>query len=132
LPNNTPPGARFQTVAVSDFNAAGNPVREFIFKNPDGTTTSVKSPDPGRALITGNADNANFDKVKAFKIPSLWGVKDTAPYFHDNSAKTLQDLVRHYDLFFATVLGIPTNGQQPFFLTAQDQADMIAYLKLLK
>jgi hypothetical protein len=47
------PGSRFQNVFVSEFNAAGNRVRDFIFKNPDGTTTVVKSPDPGRALITG-------------------------------------------------------------------------------
>ncbi len=132
LPLPVAPGSRFQNVLVSEFNAAGNPLREFVFKNPDGTTTKVKSPDPGRALITGDALSLGFDSVNAFKIPSLWGVRDTAPYFHDNSAKTLEDLVRHYDLFFATVLGIPTNGSPPFFLTAQEQADMTAYIKLLK
>ena len=35
-----------------------------------------------------------------FKIPSLWGVKQTAPYFHDNSAKTLEELAAFLrDLF---------------------------------
>jgi cytochrome c peroxidase len=131
LPIPVPPGSRFQDVLVSEFNAAGNPVREFIFRNPDGTVTRVNSPDPGRALITGDARSANFDSVNAFKIPSLWGVRRTAPYFHDNSAKTLEDVVRHYDRFFATVFGIPANGAGPFFLTAQDQADMVAYMKLL-
>jgi hypothetical protein len=131
LPLPAPPGSRFQNVLVSEFNAAGNRVRDFIFKNPDGTTTVVKSPDPGRALITGDARSANFDGVNAFKIPSLWGIRRTAPYFHDNSAKTLEDVVKHYDRFFATVFGVPTNGQPPFFLTAQDQADVVAYLKLL-
>ena len=116
---------------VSEFNAAGNRVRDFIFKNPDGTTTLVKSPDPGRALITGDPRGTAFDSLNAFKIPTLWGVRHTAPYFHDNSAKTLEDVVRHYDLFFATVFGIPTNGKPPFFLTAQEQADIVAYLKLL-
>src|SRR5262249_60037875 len=82
------PGTRFQNVLVSEFNAAENRVRDFIFKNPDGTTTVVKSPDPGRALITGDAHSAAFDSVNAFKISSLWGVSRTAPYFHDNSAKT--------------------------------------------
>ena len=37
-----------------------------------------------------------------FKIPPLWGVKDTAPYFHDNSAKTLEDVAEHYEFFFFT------------------------------
>ena len=132
LPLPVAPGSRFQNVLVSEFNAAGNRARDFIFKNPDGTTTVVKSPDPGRALITGDARSATFDNVNAFKIPSLWGVRDTGPYFHDNSAKTLEDVVRHYDRFFAIVFGIPTNGQPPFFLTAQEQADIVAYMKLLK
>lgn len=131
LPLPLPPGSRFQSILVSEFNAAGNPVRKFIFKNPDGTTTEVNSPDPGRALITGVAQSPLFDSVNAFKIPSLWGVNRTAPYFHDNSAKTLADVIRHYDLFFATVLRIPTTGNGPFFLTAQEQEDMVAYLKLL-
>lgn len=131
LPLPVKPGSRFQNVLVSEFNAAGNRVREFIFKNPDGTTTLVKSPDPGRALITGDALSPAFDSVNAFKIPSLWGVRDTAPYFHDNSAKTLEDVVRHYDLFFATIFRIPTNGKPPFFLTEQEQADIVAYLRLL-
>ena len=30
----------------------------------------------------------------------LWGVKDTAPYFHNNGAKTLRDAVAHYQRFF--------------------------------
>jgi cytochrome c peroxidase len=37
-------GGRFQSVGVSEFNAAGNPVLDFEFRNPDGTTTVVSSP----------------------------------------------------------------------------------------
>lgn len=44
-------GGRFQSVLVSELNAAGNPVIDFIFTNPDGTETLVSSPDPGCALI---------------------------------------------------------------------------------
>src|SRR5262245_42553753 len=70
-----PPGSRFQDVLVSALNAAGNPVRDFLFRNPDGTTTVVRSPDPGRALITGDSRIFPFDNVDAFKIPSLRGVR---------------------------------------------------------
>ena len=65
---------------------------------------------------------ANF-----FKILPLWGVKDTAPYFHDNSAKTLEDVAEHYAFFFLT--SPSTTG---FVFTQQDQADMVAFLKLLR
>jgi len=121
------PGTRFQTVGVSEFNALGNPVRPFVFTNADGTKTTVMSPDPGRALITGVGpkDDPTFEHMNAFKISPLRGVKQTAPYFHDNSAKTLEDVVRHYANFFNFV----TNGV--IVLSDQDQADIVAYLKLL-
>jgi cytochrome c peroxidase len=126
-----PPGTRFQNILVSFFNAAGNPVRRFIFRNPDGTTTEIESPDPGRALITGDSRDLRFDNVDAFKISSLWGVRHTAPYFHDNSAKSLEDVVAHYARFFALVTTPPGGGDPAIVLTEQDQADIVAYMKLL-
>lgn len=113
-----PPGSRFFTAFVSELNKKGNPVRTFLVQQPDGSTVTVNSPDPGRALITGVVAEANF-----FRIPTLWGAKDTAPYFHDNSAKTLEDLASHYSDYFQ-IVGLPP-------LTAQEQADIIAYQKLL-
>ena len=115
-------GGRFQSVAVAEFNVAGNPVYNWMFKNPDGTTTQFPSADPGRALITGDARDSQ--SRNAFKIPSLWGVSRTAPYFHDNSAKSLEDVARHYATFFSVI--------SPIVLTEQDQQDMVAYMKLLK
>jgi cytochrome c peroxidase len=119
-----PPGSRFSNVSVSEFNTAGNRVRDFIFTNPDGTTTIVMTPDPGRALITGRPDPGNFDNLNAFKIPTLWGIRHTAPYFHDNSAKTLEELATHYQRFLKSV-------GSPVLLTDQDKEDMVAYMKLL-
>ncbi len=129
-----PPGTRFFSVLVSELNAAGNPVREFIFDNGDGTETVVTSPDPGRALITGvGQDVLRGDNVNAFKISQLRGVAKTAPYFHDNSAKTLEAVVAHYALFFSIVTD--PDGPGPLgpvvVLTPQDQADIVAFMKLL-
>ena len=124
-------GGRFQNVLVSELNAAGNPVHDFVFKNPDGTKTAVSSPDPGRALITGDATD-RFQSVNAFKIPTLWGTARTAPYFHDNSAKTLEDVLRHYARFFALVTDPAIDGDPAIDLTEQDQQDIIAFMKLLR
>ena len=115
-------GGRFQSIGVSEFNEAGNPVHRWRFQNADGTVTEFDSPDPGRALITGDARDTQARN--AFKIPSLWGAARTAPYFHDNSAKTLEELAEHYAFFFEREAGI--------ILTPQDQADIVAFLKLLK
>jgi cytochrome c peroxidase len=153
LPLAVPPGTRFQSVLVSEFNDAGNPVMNFVFRNQvhdldpatnqDGTPDGiihVASPDPGRALITGRADDffpfppGSFDHLNAFKIPSLRGIKDTAPYFHDNSSKTLEDVVEHYRRFFLIVSDLDGPGpQEPLIvLNDQDKKDIVAFLKLLE
>ena len=73
--------------------------------------------------------------AETFKIPTLWGVADTAPYFHDNGAKTLRDAVAHYQRFFNF-----TEAQDPvgsrslggfITLTDDDVDDVVAYLQLL-
>lgn len=117
-----PVGARFQSVGVSEFNDARNPVRTYLFKNSDGSETSLTSPDPGRALITGKVEDANF-----FKIPPLRGIRRTAPYFHDNSARTMEAAVAHYAKLFVVLF--PGNA---LILTPQDQADIVAFMKLLE
>jgi Di-haem cytochrome c peroxidase len=122
FPAPVPPGSRFQNVLVSEFNTAGNPQRDFIFRNPDGSTRVTRSADPGRALFTGKIEDVNV-----FKIPSLRGIRHTAPYFHDNSAKTLEEVVAHY----AKVMLLISDPSAPLILTPQDQADMVAYMKLL-
>jgi hypothetical protein len=121
-----PPGTRFQSVLVSEFNAAANTPITFVFTNPDNTQTELTTPDPGRALITGvGQEFGSFDNVNAFKIPTLWGVRKTAPYFHDNDAKTLEAVALHYRNFFVVVTG------GFLFLDDQDLADMVAFMKLL-
>jgi cytochrome c peroxidase len=114
------PGSQFQDVGVSEFNLAGKPGLDYVFQTPDGPVT-LNYTDPGLALTTGDPSHAGL-----FKIPTLWGVSKTAPYFHDNSAKTFDDVMLQYDLLFQ-FLGPPFP-----VLTAQDKADIIAYMKLLQ
>lgn len=123
-----PAGQRFSNVGVSEFNAAQNPVHTFVFNRGTAQEAIIPSPDLGRAMVTGQleAPVPVLDQVNAFKISPLRGIRLTAPYFHDNSAKTLEDVAAHYALFFNVVTG---GG---IVLTPQDQADMVAYLKLLK
>ena len=130
-----PRGTRFQSILVSELNMARNPVREFIFTNRDGSEAHLWSPDPGRALITGvGIESGRFDNVNAFKISPLWGIAKTAPYFHDNSAKTLEAVMEHYATFFAIVTDPDGPGPIPpgIALTPQDQADIVAFMKLLR
>jgi cytochrome c peroxidase len=61
----------------------------------DGMSSEVtrheRAGDLGRFLISGNTLD-----VGAFRTPSLRNVELTAPYFHDGSAATLEDVVRYY------------------------------------
>lgn len=121
-----PEGFRFFTALVSELNPLGNPVYNFEFHAPDGSVVTVPSPDPGISLLTGQPPpfGAGF-----FKISTLWGTRDTAPYFHDNSAKTIEALVEHYDAALQILSATDPNGV--IDLTTQDKADIAAYLRLL-
>jgi mono/diheme cytochrome c family protein len=56
---------------------------------------------------------------KAYRTTPLRGLLQHPPYFHDGSAATLDDVVKHYEDFFR----LP--------LTAQQRADLLEYLKSL-
>ena len=43
------------------------------------------------------------DDWNKFDIPGLRGISKTAPYFHNNSAATLEDMVDHYIELFKRV-----------------------------
>ena len=126
------PGFRFFGVSVSERNKLNLPTHEFIV---DGTDTIV-TPDPGHCL-TDPLDPFEFPPelfgpggplpliiaCNLFKTPSLWGIRQTGPYFHDNSSKTLEEVAEQYTFMFKREAGIT--------LTPQDEADIVAFLKLL-
>jgi cytochrome c peroxidase len=71
--------------------------------------------DPGRA----GAGAGTWDTLNRFKVPSLRGVAARAPYFHNGIAKTLLDVVHHYE----QKLG--------FVFTPQEEADLVAFMNAL-
>jgi cytochrome c peroxidase len=91
--------------------------------------------DPGRAAITG--DPLDFE---AFDVPQLRGIAGTAPYFHDNSAATLLDVVDIYSRFVLGVLpslNLPpinppeTPSTPPEALSPAQKQDLLAFLNEL-
>ena len=127
-----PPGARIANIGVSERNLLNLPEYTFLIDNGFGDVRAVKMADLGIPLTDPRPPGVPPPSVRHpaffagfFKIPSLWGVKKTAPYFHDNSANTLEEVAAFYTNMFA-------NGPDPLQLTAQDEADMVAYLKLLR
>lgn len=81
--------------------------------------------DPGRERIT--LDPADRGK---FKVPTLRNVAITAPYMHDGSIATLEEVVEHFAL---GGVADPNKDQliHPLVLSAQDKSDLVAFLRAL-
>jgi cytochrome c peroxidase len=79
----------------------------------------------GRFLISGNTLD-----IGAFRTPSLRNVALTAPYFHDGSAATLDEVVKFY-----VRGGIENRNRdwqlEPVALSDEEQRDLIEFLKAL-
>jgi len=96
----------------------------------NGLDTSFGA-DSGRAHITGRAAD-----VGRFKVPSLRNVALTAPYMHDGRFRTLPDVLTHYDHGVQPSPTLdaalrPVGGALGIALSAQEQADLIAFLNTL-
>ena len=78
---------------------------------PAGAKVRRTSSDPGRALLTGFAGGPGpDDDWDKFDVPGLHGIRATAPYFHNNSAATLEDVVDHYVQFFKRIQALAAPG----------------------
>jgi hypothetical protein len=78
------------------------------------THQSVRTTDPGRALITGK-----WKDIGKVKGPILRALASRAPYFHNGSATVLSDVVQFYNVRFN--IG----------LTEAEKADLVAFLAAL-
>ena len=70
--------------------------------------------DVARAMISGHC--ADVGRIKG---PILRGLAARAPYFHNGAAASLEQVVQFYNQRFQMAL------------TAQEQADLVAFLKTL-
>jgi cytochrome c peroxidase len=81
--------------------------------------------DPGRLVVTGRSQ----DEGK-FKTPTLRDIELTAPYMHDGSFKSLEEVLNFYDRG-----GNPNPGLdqdiRPLHLTAEEKNALCAFLKAL-
>lgn len=72
------------------------------------------------------------DAVGAFKTPSLRGVSATAPYFHNGSVNTLDQVIEFYDRLPGTpLLGHRDLVLRPLQLSESERADLVAFVSVL-
>ena len=102
-----------------------------------GGTGAFPEPNRGVFELTANATD-----MGAFRAPSLRNVEVTAPYMHDGSIATLEDVLRHYAAGGRLITHGPYAGDgranpyksdlvERIELNAQEQADIVAFLKTL-
>ena len=104
----------------------------------NGTIQVVTTSDPARMLLTGQpADIGMMD------VTNLRGIGRTAPYFHNNSAATLEDVLDHYEAFFRRVARVNRPPRLPAilssdgvtidrgFIAPEERPALLAYLRKL-
>ena len=91
-------------------------------------------------FVGGAAPTDDWEKLD---IPALRGISQTAPYFHNNSAATLEEVVDHYIEFFKRVQANSAPGVVPPLASTdgvhfdrrpapEERAALIAYLRTLR
>ena len=115
--------------------------RSFVYRDgyeltlPDGAKERITTSDPGRMLLSGSVSDADsaFHSSGVFDIPQLRGISRTAPYFHNNSAATLEDVLKHYQALLGRrkVLAPASAFINPPFgpFTDAEIPALLAYLK---
>jgi cytochrome c peroxidase len=104
----------------------------------NGAIQTVTTSDPGRLLLTGQPGD-----LGVMDVPQLRGISRTAPYFHNNSAATLEEVLDHYEAFFRRASRLnPSPNLLPFlssngvvinrgFVLPEERAALLAYLRKL-
>jgi len=79
-------------------------------------------------LNTGVSADTSRNGGKA-RVPSLIGMAQTAPYFHDGSAATLAAVVGVYARGGTAPAPGVSRGISPFLITAAELSDLVAFLE---
>lgn len=90
----------------------------------------VLDDDPGRENTFGDAIY-----LHSFKTPTLRHIAETAPYMHNGSQRTLEEVIDFYDRGGGAGMGLDVPNQtlppDRLDLTEQEKADLIAFLRAL-
>lgn len=81
--------------------------------------------DPGRARFTQKDED-----VALFKVPTLRNIEITAPYMHDGSMETLEEVIDHYNKGGANHVN-KNSLIKPLHLTQSEKQDLLAFLNSL-
>jgi len=131
---------RFHNIGVGFKNIQGRVggiAEEFLqAKNAGADVDKTVLSDPDASELGRFAVSEDINKIGAFKTPTLRNIALTAPYMHDGSQETLEDMVDFYnnggrvnpDDPFSPFL---SGGIRPLNLSDRQKADLVEFLKAL-
>ena len=102
-------------IGVGDLNSPLDVSYLPVIQVRNSTTGEIKTTtDLGRAMVTGK-----WKDVGRMKGPILRGLASRAPYFHNGSAESLDDVIEFYNKRFNVGF------------TSQEKRDIVAFLNTL-
>jgi len=125
--------------STSDWQGKASPEIEYMNTGLYNVDGAGAYPEPNVGIIEFTS---RPDDMGKFKAPTLRNIELTAPYFHDGSAATLDDVIDHYEAGGRTIPSGPKAGVgsasphknnflQGFELDATERAGLLAFLKSL-
>jgi len=113
---------------VPDLGGVKGVYSDFLLYNlndPPGPNSASYSPEPPRVLkLPGRPDH--LPRPEEWKTPPLWGVADSAPYFHDGNAPTLDSAITRHR---GDAKNVTAKYEE---LGSTGKAALVAFLKTLK
>jgi cytochrome c peroxidase len=120
------------------FVAADSSVAEPAFENTGLYNIDGNGgyPEPNTGLFEFTGKQRDMGR---FRVPTLRNLRYSAPYFHDGSAETLEEVLDHYMAGGRTLTGehagvgndspVKNPLVRPFELTAQERTALLAFLR---
>lgn len=132
--------SRFHNLGIG-FSRIENDVRELssAYANARRTSTEIDREvlsNQNTSELGRFAVSAEWRNMGSFKTPTLRNVARTAPYMHDGSLETLEDVVDFYNNGGRVKEDDPVNqyqsgGIRPLELSKQQKKDLVSFMKAL-
>jgi len=101
---------------------------EDLYQNGGLKTSAEDLRNRGRGGFTGKAED-----LYKFRVPQLYNIGDSGPYFHGSSKETLEEVVEYFNNGVHENPNVPIEQISPFFhplnLSTEEKRDLVTFLR---
>ncbi|MFM9950606.1 MAG: hypothetical protein ACKV1O_21895, partial [Saprospiraceae bacterium] len=99
-----------------------------LFENGGLKTSQADLRNLGRGGFTGNPDD-----LYKFRVPQLYNLGDSGPYFHGSSKQTLEEVIEYFNNGVHENPRVPASQISLFFhplgLNEEEKKDLVAFIR---